>query len=356
MRYSKLWGPLAILFILNGCSSTAQTDKKGNNGPEPCTFSNPVADGQDPWVIKKDGFYYYIESSGGEMYVSKNGSLTELEGDKQKVWAQPDTGWNRSNLWAPELHYLNGKWYVYYTAGDTDGSPFLRQRSGVLESKTDDPQGEYTDKGMLYTGDNIQNQKETKWAIDLTPLQVDGQLYAIWSGWEENEDTDRTPQHLYIAEMENPWTISSNRMKISSPEESWETGTELAINEGPQILKNEEGDVFVIYSASESWLPAYNLGQLRLTGDDPMNPDHWEKKGPVFKGTDEVHGVGHASFTTSPDGSEHWIAYHTKVSPDPGWNRVVHLQPFEWNEDGAPHFGIPVVAGKSLEKPAGECK
>lgn len=355
MNVEKLIFISGLFALITACSSGASSGQS-NVSPSPCTFSNPVADGQDPWVIKKDGFYYYMESGEGAIFVSKTESLTDPENNEQRVWTQPDTGWNRSNLWAPELHHSADKWYIYYTAGNTDGSPFLRQRSGVLESKTDDPQGEYTDKGMLYTGDTIEEQSDNKWAIDLTPLEVDGQLYAIWSGWQENEDTDSTPQHLYIAEMENPWTISSNRVKISSPEEPWERGTELAINEGPEVLKNEKGDVFVIYSASESWLPAYNLGQLRLEGEDPMNPEHWEKKGPVFQGTDEVHGVGHASFTTSKDGSEYWIAYHTKVSPDPGWNRVVHLQPFDWNEDGSPHFGIPMAAEESLHKPSGECE
>lgn len=209
---------------------------------------------------------------------------------------------------------------------------------------------------MLYTGDNIETGLEHIWAIDLTILDKEGQFYAVWSGWEENKDDHRTPQHLYIAEMENPWTIGSNRVKISSPEEYWEEGSELAINEGPQILKNNE-HIFIIYSASESWLPAYNLGQLRLKSGnaDPMDHESWVKDGPVFEGTGEVYGVGHAGFTLSPDESENWILYHTKVSPDPGWDRVVHMQPFTWNQDGSPHFGVPVQPGEELVKPSGEC-
>src|SRR5690625_7882576 len=96
--------------------------------------------------------------------------------------------------------------------------------------------------------------------------------------------------------MENPWTISSNRVIISSPEEPWETGTELAINEGPQILKNGE-DVFIIYSASESWLVAYNLGLLRLESPDaePLDPYRWSKHGSVFQGGGTVHVARHAT-------------------------------------------------------------
>lgn len=313
-----------------------------------------MAKGQDPWIIQKDGTYYYIESRQGGLFVSKSETLTGIKKDEQRIWSTPDTGWNQGTLWAPELHHIDGKWYVYYAAGKS-GPPFIHQRSGVLESVTDDPMGEYAEKGMLYTGDQVSRRNENKWSIDLTVFTKDKQLYAVWSGWKNNSDTDRTPQHLYIAEMENPWSISSNRVKISSPEEAWENGTELAINEAPQVLKNN-GQVFIVYSASESWLPAYNLGLLRLKdSSDPMDPQSWIKKGSVFAGTDSVHGVGHASFTTSPDKRERWIIYHTKISPEPGWERVVHMQPFNWHENSLPDFGEPVSAGVSLIKPSGTC-
>ncbi|HLR33541.1 MAG TPA: glycoside hydrolase family 43 protein [Fodinibius sp.] len=339
--------------VLVGCSQ--KNDSDNVSSVEPCTFSNPIGKGQDPWVIKKDDYYYYIESRGGDLYVSKSRELINLKEDERRVWSLPETGWNQYSLWAPELHFVEGKWYIYYTAGAKEGAPFISQRSGVLQAKTDDPMGEYMDKGQLYTGNDVRDGKNNIWSIDLTVLEHKDQLYAIWSGWKENRDTDKTPQHLYIAEMENPWTISSNRIKISSPVRDWENSSELPINEGPQILKNNE-DVFVIYSASQSWLPSYKLGQLKLIGDDPMNPKNWKKKGPVFNGTKEVLGVGHASFTTSPDGTENWIVYHTKVSPEPGWDRVVHLQPFVWDEEGAPNFGTPVPAGQTINKPSGSCK
>ena len=337
---------LILAFVVGSCSSKDNPDADS----EQKVFENPVAKGQDPWITKKDGTYYYIESRDGGLYVSKSKDLIDIKTNEKRVWSTPDTGWNSSNLWAPELHYIEGKWYIYYTAGKS-GPPFIHQRSGVLEAKTQDPMGEYKDKGQLYTGDDISNKTNNKWSIDLTVLEYQDRLYGIWSGWKENRETDNTPQHLYIAEMENPWTISSSRVKISSPVEPWETGSELAINEGAQILKHD-GEVFIIYSASESWLPAYNLGQLRLEGDNPMNPEGWKKKGPVFQGTDDVYGVGHASFTTSPDGTENWIIYHTKVSPEPGWDRVIHLQEFSWNKDGSPKFGTPVPSGKSIAKPS----
>lgn len=345
---------LIFYLFVTGCSPkpVAPTTKPSGDSATK-TFVNPIAEGADPWVIKKDGLYYFCGSTGSEIYVSKSEKLTK-PGPKHIVWRAPSSGWNQSNIWAPELHFLNEKWYIYYAAGES-GPPFIYQRAGVLESVTEDPIGKYMDKGRLYTGDSIQEPGSGKWAIDLNVFKLNSQLYAVWSGWEQNVSTDKTPQHLYIAKMSNPWTISSNRVKISSPVESWETGGPLDLNEGPTFLKHKD-KAFIIYSSRESWLPAYRLGQLTLS-DTLMNPlevGNWKKNGPVFSGTKEVYGVGHASFTTSPDDTEYWILYHSKKSPDPGWNRDIRLQKFTWNEDNMPDFGIPVPAGVPIKVPSGE--
>src|SRR5207249_3437001 len=182
---------------------------------------------------------YFVQSKDDAIWVYKSDELTQPTKHGVQVWAAPHNGWNRSNVWAPELHYLDGQWYIYYAAGKS-GPPFLYQRSGVLQSAGDDPQGRYIDKGMLYTGNDVRSGAENIWAIDLTVTRLGSQLYAVWSGWEANAATDRTPQHLYIARMSDPWTISSNRVRISSPTESWERGTELDLNEGPEFLQHGE--------------------------------------------------------------------------------------------------------------------
>lgn len=320
-------------------------------------FTNPIAKGADPWVIKKDGVYYSCGSGKGGIYVSKSESLTQL-GERKGVWKAPAQGWNRAAVWAPELHFLQGKWYIYYAAGKESGPPFIHQRAGVLESVSDDPFGPYVDKGMLYTGDSIQHRTAAPvWAIDMTPLQMNGKLYAVWSGWEKNATTDKTKQHLYIAPMANPWTISGNRVKISSPEEPWETGGPLDLNEGPQVLRKNE-KAFIIYSCRESWLKEYRLAQLTLrdTTLNPMEPKNWTKTGPVFQGTDKVFGVGHASFTTSPDDTENWIVYHSKIATTPGWERDIRLQKFTWDKKGYPVFGTPVPAGTPMTEPSANHK
>lgn len=349
---------LLLIATLVGACATTEQERAGRSqavavaeGKE-CTFKNPVAPGQDPWVVRQDGWYYLIESRDNALYVYRSRELTDLKKNPVKVWETPEEGWNQDTLWAPELHYIDGRWYIYYAAGRS-GPPFIHQRSGVLQSVGSDPQGNYEDKGQLYTGDDIASRSGNIWSIDLTVEEIDGQLYGVWSGWKENQPDDATPQHLYIAEMSNPWTISSNRVRISSPVEVWEDGEELDINEGPTFLKHD-GETFILYSARESWLPAYQMGQLRLKrGADPMKAGSWVKRGPVFSGTEHVHGVGHASFTTSPDGTQPWIVYHTKKDTTPGWDRVIHAQPFEW-ERGRPEFDEPVPAGKPVPVPSGQ--
>lgn len=317
------------------------------------TFSNPVWDGADPWMVKQGDDYIYCYSANNSIVLSKSRKMTQ-KGELKNIWTAPSTGWNRSCIWAPEIHFISNRWYVYYAAGES-GPPFIHQRTGVLRSKTEDVFSDYEDMGVLYTGDNSADPSTNVWAIDMTILEHKDKLYAIWSGWIKQEITDATQQHLYISEMENPYTMKGKRVKLSSPVESWETGGPLNLNEGPEILKN--GDkVFVIYSCRESWLVDYRLGMLQLINPDGnlLDPANWKKSGPVFQGNSQVYGVGHCSFVQSSDNTEDWIIYHSKKNTTSGWERDVRMQPFEWNPDGTPDFEQPVPAGKMINLPSGE--
>ena len=329
-----------------------------------CTFANPLGPGADPWVVKHDGGYLMVQSRRGAIWIYRSTKLTDVARGMNgtRVWSAPGSGWNATNLWAPELHRIGDRWYVYYTAGrrGPDDAPFIHQRSGVLESAGDDPLGPYTDRGMLYTGDDVATGADPKWAIDLTVHRIRGQLYAMWSGWERNTTAARTPQHLYAARMANPWTIATSRVRIASPAEPWERKIDpkdgLDLQEGPEFLE-KDGRLFVVYSTRESWLRGYQLGQLRLRAPDadPLDPASWEKTGPVFSPTATVFAVGHNGFTQSPDGTEDWIVYHAKVDTTPGWRRVIRMQKFGWKADGSPDFGTPLPNGVAVPVPSGEC-
>ena len=63
---------------------------------------------------------------------------------------------------------------------------------------------------------------------------------------------------------------------------------------------------------------------------------------PVFQRAGEVVGVGHASFTKSPDGTEDWIVYHAHHDAN-NWqeDRDIRIQPFTYFPNGTPNFGTP---------------
>ena len=163
-------------------------------------------------------------------------------------------------------------------------------------------------------------------------------MFLIWSGWPGQRDGH---QNLYIAPMKDPVTLAGPRIQICSPDQPWEQ-VAMPICEGPQVLKGN-GTLFIVYSASGSWTEDYCLGLLANRTDDVLNPAAWEKRGPVFRKTEQVWGVGHCSFVKSPCQTEDWILYHSKSDKAHGWeDRDVHAKRFTWTSEGFPDFGVPV--------------
>lgn len=333
-----IFGSMLILIIV--CLEYCQEEPE-----KPVTFTNPVVtDGADPWVIRYQDVYYYCFATDDRIWISCSKNLHEIGLAEPKLVWQPAEGnpWSEE-LWAPELHFFDNKWYIYVAADDGANE---NHRMYVLESDNIDPQGHYNLKGKIADSTDC-------WAIDGTVLEHRGHLYFIWSGWEGKVNVQ---QNLYIAPMSNPATISGDRVLISEPEYEWEKIGRPLVNEGPEILKKND-KIHIIYSASGSWTDDYCLGQLTFTGGDILSRASWIKKPePVFSKTETVFGPGHASFVKSPDGREDWIVYHAAKYKGGGWDRDVRMQKFGWNSDDSPNFGAPVSAGVLLEVPSGSFK
>lgn len=291
---------------------------------------NPIHQGGcDPWVYLHEGSYYYCYSRGRGISVAKMSSLHTLVPKGTAVFDPPKGLAYSEELWAPELHYLNGEWYIYVAASDGYSS---NHRMFVLKGTSENPRAPFVMVGQI-------TDPSDKWAIDGTVMELNGELYFLWSGWEGDKDGR---QNLYIAHMSDPCTIDSERVMISTPEYDWETVEWPDVNEGPTVLQHD-GKTFVVYSASGSWGDYYCLGMLTLTGEDPMDPASWEKGStPVFTRRRNVcYGPGHCSFSTAVDGSV-WMIYHGNQVSDTGWNgRSVWIAPVVFDDDGMPHFGRP---------------
>ena len=318
-------------------------------------YVNPIAEGADPWVVRDpngERFLWCAATGNQSIAIHTSDKLTSM-GERHVIWVAPETGPYSREIWAPELHFLDGHWHVYFAASDGENANHLAY---VLRSVTDDPIGDYTLHGPLATGDGKDGRSPNVWAIDMTVLEHDEQRYAIWSGWDK-PGSDR--QFLYIAPMKSPIELSGTRVRICSnddyPWEITEPGAKgRGLNEGPQVLKTGKR-TFLIYSCGASWLPTYKLGRLELTGDDPLNPQSWSKHpAPAFEGTTKIYGVGHSCFVNSEDGKQWWHIFHSKLTPSPGWHRGIFVQPMEIDRDGVPSFGKPLAAGIKLPVPAFE--
>ncbi|WP_223827834.1 glycoside hydrolase family 43 protein [Hymenobacter armeniacus] len=345
--------PLLCLLALAGCNSSRTAPAAPAVVPPTAanTFTNPLlASGPDPWVVQKDGFYYYMHTTGSNLRIWKTARMSDLGTTPSVVaWTPPPTGPASGNLWAPELYFLDGKWYIYYSAGP-NGTNLGLQRTWVLENPSPDPtNGTWVDKGRLY------NAAADFWAIDGTVLEQNGNRYFIWSG---HNGVDAV-QRLYISQMANPWTLTGPRVELSHPEFAWENVGPPYVNEGPEIIKHA-GKTFLIYSASFCGTDQYALGQLTASATaDPMLPASWTKSNqPVFSQNpaNRAYATGHNSFFQSKDGQEDWIIYHANSNPAEGCvdKRNPRMQKFTWNADGSPNFGVPVAINQPLAKPSGE--
>jgi GH43 family beta-xylosidase len=327
------------------------------------TFTNPVLPtGADPQAFFHHGEYFAITSLGESLVLYRTKDLTALgTAAKRTIWTAPPNTDHSRNLWAPEIHLIDGKWYVYYAADDGNN---VNHRMFVLENPSADPfEGKFQLKARLKSDPN------DNWGIDGTVLSHRGALYYAWSGWPVKTVTTETAC-IYFAKMDNPWTIGSARVMLSQPEFPWERHwrnppewrngptTDVFVNEGPAFLLH--GDkIFLSYSASGCWTPHYCLGLLTADANaDLLDPKSWTKSPtPVFQASaaDHVFGPGHNSFFKSPDGKEDWFFYHANDNPNEcgGALRSPRIQRLRWNADGTPNFGVPIPTHRAIPKPSG---
>lgn len=313
--------------------------------------------GAEPWAVYVNGNYYYTQGCEDRIVIWRTSDIVRLsEAQKKEVWL-PDNRNYAFHLWGPEIHYLNNKWYVYFAA---DNGNMDNHQIYVIENDSPNPlEGKFVMKGRIAT------DSRNNWAIHACVFEHNGKLYMIWSGWQSRRIEAET-QCIYIALMENPWTLKSNRVLLSKPELEWErqwinpdgskTAYPIYVNEAPQFFQSKQKDkVFIFYSASGNWTPYYAIGMLTAdAGSDLLNPASWTKSPePVFKQNIEnkVYAPGNIAFIPSPDGKETCFLYHARnVSNEPPGaldSRSPRMQKLIWDGNGMPVLGIPLTEMKN---------
>lgn len=328
----KKYRNIIVLLIIIACSNQSFSQKMELR-------TNPIAEKRaDPWVYKTDEGIYYLIATVPEydrIVIRKATSINGLKSaDEKAVWHKHDTGDMGNHIWAPELHRIEGKWYIHFAAGEAENKWNIRM--WVLSNTSENPmEGEWKEEGKIKT--NVDS-----FSLDATTFEHNGKRYLIWA---QNVKGGSHGTALVMSEMKNPTTLVGPEIILTEPEFGWEK-MKYNVNEGPAVIK-KNGRIFVTYSASAT-NHNYCIGLLWTNEhDDIMNPSNWQKSpGPVFYTNDELkrYGPGHNSFTTSEDGKATIMIYHARDFKeiqgaellDP--NRATRARVVEWTESGFPDF------------------
>ena len=302
-----------------------------------------IAQRADPYVYRHtDGNYYFTASvpAYDRIVLRRADSLAGLsEAEEKTLWLKHESGEMSQHIWAPELHYLDGKWYIYFAAGEKED--IWKIRPFILECTGQDPMADaWIERGKMQRADEDIYSFEA-FSLDATILEHKGERYYIWA---EKVSVGIQISNLYIARMESPTKLATAQVLLTTPDYDWER-QDIWVNEGPAVLK-KNGRIFVTYSASATGA-CYCMGMLSIGEDeDLLDPRAWKKeRHPVLTTDSEVglYGPGHNSFTTLEDGTTVCV-YHArpyeKIEGDPLYdpNRHAMLMRVEWDEKGYPVF------------------
>lgn len=303
---------------------------------QPIEFDNPLAEQRaDPWVHKTEDGTYYMTATVPDydrIVIRKAGSINGLKGAEEKtVWRKHEEGVMGAHIWAPELHRIDGTWYIYFAAGEAEDVWNIRM--WVLSNDSDDPMdGEWEEEGRIET-------EEDSFSLDATTFEHNGTRYLIWA----QEKGDGTA--LILSEMEDPTTLTGPEVILTRPEFNWER-MKYNVNEGAAVIKRH-GKIFVSFSASAT-NHYYRIGLLWIDEEeDVLDASNWQKSpGPVFYTNEELdrYGPGHNSFTTTEDGETDVMIYHARDYKDieghelDDPNRATRARVVQWTDTGFPDF------------------
>ena len=338
---------LLLLFaLLHAVAASAAEPAPSIVAADPAiSWTNPIIPKRaDPHVILHADGYYYLTATVPEydrIELRRARTLAGLSDAEPKViWRKHSRGPMGAHIWAPELHFIDDKWYLYFTAGEAENIWAIRPY--VLEGAGENPlEAAWTEKGKIKLGWD-------SFSLDATTFVHRGVRYYVWA----QDEKGIKGSNIYIARMDTPLSIAGPVTRLTKPEHHWEKRRH-SVCEAPAVLV-KNGRVWMTYSASATDAN-YCLGLLSADADaDLLDASVWKKSPePVLASyrSASQFGPGHNSFTTTPDGKTDILVYHSrnyehiKGSPLNNPDRATRAQIIHWRPDGSPDFGTPVPDG-----------
>ena len=280
-------------------------------------YPNPfITERADPFITKlSDGYYYFTASypayesaeNGYDRIVLRKSRTVEglRTAEEKAVWYAHEEGIMARHIWAPEIHEIKGRIYIFFAAGNKDDVWHIRPYMLRLEGN-DLMNDNWSELGKVKASDE-DTISFNSFSLDMTHFEHRGKHYLIWA--EIIGDSS-----LFMAEInpDEPNVLISKPILLTKPEFDWEKVV-FRVNEGASVLKTNE-KIYVFFSASGTGAE-YCMGMLYADADaDLMKAESWTKvTEPVLSTCDLVgeSGPGHNSFVTDENGKL-LLVYHAR--------------------------------------------
>ncbi len=295
----------------------------------------------DPCIGKWNGKYYFISTNDLDrehsIYIREADSIPGLVTAQQvkilDAYTYPHLG---NLLWAPELHVLNDRLYVFHA-----GTPqeFFEEQSHVMALKEGGNPLKASDwempvRVLKKDGSYLYENSGKGITLDMTVFEAGGKHYVCWSQ-RQFLPVDQGAW-LYIAQIDpsEPWKLTTDPVLLSMPEYGW-ANNHTFVDEGPFALKRD-GKVYLTFS-SAAVDSTYVVGLM--TGDenaDLLNPENWVKENyPLLtsRSVEGEFGTGHNAYVTDDEGFV-WNTYHARPGVD--GPRSSGIRRVHFNAEGFP--------------------
>ncbi len=244
------------------------------------TYTNTVYENYpDPDVIYHEGTFY-LYGTGGEGGYRVHSSKDLINWKDEGVAVAFGLWGITKNYWAPDLEYINGKFYMVtscdenigITVSDSPLGPFLPLTEQVLYEKSID--------GHLF-------------------VDEDGRIYLYYVSWSRKYG-------IYGVELDASLQPKGEPKLLLCAEEEWEK-QESAVAEGPYMLKHN-GVYYLTYSGSNYISQAYAVGYA--VSDSPLGTYAKYADNPIMIGNSFIAGTAHHCILKLPASEEMLIIYH----------------------------------------------